>query len=95
MISKTRATCASRDFPRYSYLIVTNLDNGKSVRCFVNDYIEHPDRHVDLSSHAFKQIANLKLGLIQVKITGGSDAGTNTNSRSKNKTIVSGLNNSN
>jgi rare lipoprotein A (peptidoglycan hydrolase) len=67
-ISKTRHTCASRDLPRYSYAKVTNIDNGKSVICWVNDWIEHPERHIDLSSKAFKAIASLKQGLIKVKI---------------------------
>jgi rare lipoprotein A (peptidoglycan hydrolase) len=36
--SKNHRTCASRDLPRYSTAIVTNLENGKKVECFVNDY---------------------------------------------------------
>lgn len=66
--SKTHRTCASRTLPRYSTAIVTNLENGKSVECFVNDYIEHPDREIDLSSYAFSQIADLSRGLVNVKI---------------------------
>lgn len=66
--SKTHRTCASRTLPRYSTAIVTNLDNGKSVECYVNDYIEHPDREIDLSSYAFSQIADLSQGLANVKI---------------------------
>jgi rare lipoprotein A (peptidoglycan hydrolase) len=68
VISKSRNTCASRDLPRYSYARVTNLANGRSVICWVNDWIEHPERHIDLSSKAFKVIASLKQGLIKVKI---------------------------
>lgn len=70
--SKDHDTCATRDFKRYSTIRVTNLENGKSVDCFINDYGPElgqiPERHVDLSSHAFNQIADLKLGLINVKI---------------------------
>jgi rare lipoprotein A (peptidoglycan hydrolase) len=66
--SKTHRTCASRTLKRGSMAKVTNLANGKSVECFVNDYIEHPQREIDLSSYAFSQIADLKLGLIKVKI---------------------------
>ena len=82
--SKDHRTCASRDLKRYTTHKVTNLDNGKSVECFVNDYgpetckdrIEHGldtkesciERHIDLSSCAFFQIADIKLGLINVKI---------------------------
>jgi rare lipoprotein A (peptidoglycan hydrolase) len=70
--SKDHDTCASRDHKRYSTIRVTNLDNGKSVDCYVNDYGpelgQTPERHIDLSSHAFGQIADLKLGLVEVKI---------------------------
>jgi len=62
------ATCASRDFPRRTILIVTNIANGKNITCRVNDYIEHPERGIDLSSYAFSRIANLEKGLIMVKI---------------------------
>ena len=66
--SKTHRTCASRDLKRYSMVRITNIVTGASVDCFVNDYIEHPERYIDLSSYAFKQIADLKQGLIKVKI---------------------------
>lgn len=66
--SKYHSTCASRDWPRYSKVLVTRVDTGKSVVCYVNDYIEHPDRVIDLSSYAFSQLAPLGLGLIEVKI---------------------------
>jgi len=61
-------TAASRDLIRYETYRVTNIANGKHVDVFINDYIEHPDRDIDLSSYAFNQIADLKLGLINVKI---------------------------
>jgi|GEM_PF-3600478 len=61
-------TAASRDLIRYETYRVTNIDNGKQVDVFINDYIEHPERDIDLSSFAFNQIADLKLGLINVKI---------------------------
>ena len=70
--SKDHSTCASRDHKRYSTIRVTNLTNGKSVDCYVNDYGpelgQTPERHIDLSSYAFKQIADLKLGLVEVRI---------------------------
>lgn len=66
--SKAHRTCASRDLKRYSMARVTNIETGASVECFVNDYIEHPERDIDLSSHAFRQIADLKQGLVKVKI---------------------------
>jgi rare lipoprotein A (peptidoglycan hydrolase) len=70
--SKDHDTCASRDHKRYSTIRVTNLANGKSVDCYVNDYGpelgQTPERHIDLSSHAFNQIADLKTGLANVSI---------------------------
>lgn len=70
--SKSHNTCASRDHKRYSTIRVTNPANGKSVDCYVNDYGpeigQTPERIIDLSSHAFNQIADLKLGLIEVII---------------------------
>jgi rare lipoprotein A (peptidoglycan hydrolase) len=70
--SKQHNTCATRDFKRYSTVRTTNLDNGKSIECFVNDYGpelgQTPERIMDLSSHAFSQIADLKIGLINIKI---------------------------
>lgn len=68
--SKTHRTCASRDLPRYSTAIVTNLENNKSVECFINDYGPEAwtKRDIDLSSYAFSRIADLSLGLADVKI---------------------------
>ena len=68
--SKTHRTAASRDLPRYSTARVTNIDNGKSVDVFINDYgpEEWTGRDIDLSSFAFNAISDLKLGLVNVKI---------------------------
>lgn len=66
--SKTHSTCASRTAKRYSTITVENLDNGKKVDCFVNDWVENPKVIVDLSSHAFEQLAPLSKGLINVQI---------------------------
>lgn len=63
------ATCASRDYPRDSLLQVTRTDNGKTVICRVNDYVENPKVIVDLSSFAFKQIASPSLGVVNVEVT--------------------------
>lgn len=64
--------CASRDFPRNSTLLVTNVSNGKQVRCLVTDYgpnaAAHPDRVIDLSSHAFSQLAPTVRGIVNVKV---------------------------
>ena len=66
--SRAHRTCASRDLKRYTMARVTNIKTGASVDCFVNDYIEHPERDIDLSSYAFKQITDLKQGLVKVLI---------------------------
>ena len=68
--SKNHRTAASRRFARYSYVKVTNQDNGKSVVVFINDHgpTKETGREIDLSSHAFSQLAPLSIGLINVKI---------------------------
>lgn len=66
--SKHHRTCASRYFKRYSTVIVKNMATGKEIECYVNDFIEHPDRIIDLSSFAFSQLADLKIGLIKVEV---------------------------
>jgi rare lipoprotein A len=64
--------CATRDFERYSYVEVTNLDNGFMVKCLVTDHGPnkeiHPDRIIDLSSTSFKALGNIKLGLLNVRV---------------------------
>lgn len=82
--SKSHDTCATKGWNRYGKARVTNLDNGKSVECYINDdgprdceyrykyKLDKPgeciERLVDLSSHAFKQIGDLGEGLINVKV---------------------------
>lgn len=66
--SKTHNTCAHRDFDKGSTLLVTNKANNKQVKCRVNDYVENLDVILDLSSHAFSEIAQLKTGIIDVKV---------------------------
>ena len=63
---------ASPDFPKGSKLLVTNLANQKSVAVEVNDYGPdrklHPERAIDLDKTAFKKIASLRDGVIEVSI---------------------------
>lgn len=68
--SKDHNTAASRSYPRYSYVKVTNPENGKSVIVYINDYgpTVETGREIDLSSHAFSQLAPLSAGLIKVQI---------------------------
>jgi len=66
-------TCAmrSRDFGKYYK--VTNLANGRSVIVRHNDFgpnkkLHSQGRIIDLSKGAFNRIANLRRGLIKVKV---------------------------
>lgn len=69
---KHAMTAASRDLPHNTMVRVTNLENGKSVIVRINDYgpsLRHPERIIDLSEAAFKQIANITVGVItEVKV---------------------------
>lgn len=66
--TEQKRIAASREYDRGTFLRVTNLRNGKWVIVQVTDYIEHPDRDLDLSSYAFSRIENLKMGLLKAKI---------------------------
>jgi len=66
-------TCAmrSRDFGKYYR--ITNLDNGKSVVVCHTDFgpnkkLWKKGRIVDLSKGAFRKIADLRKGIINVKV---------------------------
>jgi len=63
-------TCASRTFPRGSYLRVTNTRNGRIVTCRVNDYGPEAwtGRVIDLSRGSFEQVESLSAGTIPVHI---------------------------
>lgn len=62
--------CASRDYPKGTYLKVTNQGNGKSVVVIVNDYgpAEWTGHIIDLDKVAFQEIAGLGAGVIGVKV---------------------------
>ena len=66
--TETRAVAASREYPRGSWVRVANKENGRTVVVQITDWIEHPERDIDLSSHAFSEIAALKQGVIKVTI---------------------------
>jgi len=67
-------TCASRDYPRGTYLLVEMFEpiDGYyvGVTCRVNDYgpAESTGKNLDLSSHAFRQLAPLAEGNLKVLI---------------------------
>ena len=69
-------TCASRRFPRGTYLDVKNVSNGRHVICRVNDYGPEAwtGRVIDLSRGSFRQVDNLGRGTIPVEIRIASGA---------------------
>lgn len=67
--SSERNTCAfHHQFKDYGNYKVTNLDTGKSIICWNNDWMHREDRLVDLSDHAFKELAPLHKWLIRVSV---------------------------
>lgn len=66
--SKTHDTCALRVLPKYWHYKVCAWD--KCIECYQNDYWpkEYTNKVIDLSSHAFKQLAPLSRGVVDVKI---------------------------
>jgi rare lipoprotein A (peptidoglycan hydrolase) len=68
--SREHNTAASRSFKRYSTVIVKNIETGKEIEVYINDYgpEEWTGREIDLSSHAFKELAPLNKGLINVSV---------------------------
>jgi rare lipoprotein A len=67
----SQMTCASWDYRFGTRLQVTNLANGRSVICRVNDRgpARRLGRLVDLTKAAFREVASLTLGLIDVSVT--------------------------
>jgi len=62
--------CASWDYPLGTVLKITNLENNRFVYARVTDRgpAKRLNRIIDLTVYAFEQIADLKKGLIQVKV---------------------------
>lgn len=65
--SKNHDTCALRIHERYkTYKVCTD---EKCITCYHNDYWPaRQDRVIDLSSHAFSQLASLKRWLVYVRV---------------------------
>ena len=62
-------TAAHRTLSLGAYVIVTNLNNGKSVKVKINDRGPNVnDRIIDLSFEAAKKLEMLKDGVVKVKI---------------------------
>ena len=64
-------SCAHRDYPPGTSLLVTNNATGASVVVVVNDYgpAEWTGRVIDLNSVAFSAIASLGQGLVEVTVS--------------------------
>jgi rare lipoprotein A (peptidoglycan hydrolase) len=70
-------TCASRQFPRGTYLKVTDLRNGREVVCLVNDYgpAAYTNRVIDLSRGSYSALEGLGSGTMPVEIRVASPQG--------------------
>lgn len=65
--TRTHDVCALRIYERYGYYRVCTDD--KCIVCKQTDYWPaREDRVIDLSSHAFRQLAPLSKGLVYVKV---------------------------
>jgi rare lipoprotein A len=64
-------SCASWWYPLGTRLLVTNVHTGASVNVTVTDRgpAKRLGRIIDLSSAAYKQLSDLKTGLIRVTVT--------------------------
>jgi rare lipoprotein A len=63
-------TCATRLYPLGTNLKITNPKNKKSVTVKVTDRIgkRFATSRIDLSKAAFKEIADLKQGLVEINV---------------------------
>lgn len=65
-------SCATRDWKKGTKLVVTNVDNGKSIVCVSRDFGPDasifPERIIDLNREQFAQLENTKRGVINVKV---------------------------
>jgi len=78
MLNDKEKTAASWDYSFGTRLKVTNTRNGKSVSVVVTDRgparrLYRSGRKVDLSRAAFSQIADLKQGVVQVRVEEAND----------------------
>jgi rare lipoprotein A len=69
IFSQNKLTCACNVLPLGTWVKVTNISNGKSVKLLVNDRL-HPRmrRLVDLSKSAAKKLGFISSGLVKVKL---------------------------
>jgi rare lipoprotein A len=69
IFSQDKLTCACNVLPLGTWVKVTNMSNGKSVKLLVNDRL-HPRmrRLVDISKSAAKKLGFISSGLVKVKL---------------------------
>jgi rare lipoprotein A len=69
-LSDSAFTCATNLYPLGSKLLVTNIKTGKNVVVRVTDRINKrfTYKRIDLTKAAFKRIANLREGLVKVRV---------------------------
>jgi rare lipoprotein A (peptidoglycan hydrolase) len=65
-----KMACASRMFPRGTWLRVTSKATGKQIFVVVNDYgpQKWTGKMIDLDKVAFEKLASLGAGVIEVKV---------------------------
>lgn len=68
VFKSNKMTCASNKFPIGAILKVTNKENKRSVIVRCNDKGGMPNHVIDLSKGAFKKIARLEEGRINVRV---------------------------
>lgn len=69
-VTKIKNTCALRIMERYGLYKVCNVDNWRCIVCVQTDFgpEEYTNKIIDISSYAFKQLAPLSRGVINVEI---------------------------
>jgi peptidoglycan lytic transglycosylase len=67
----SKMTAAHRSLPFGTWVDVTRVDTGQSVRVRITDRgpFGHPERIIDLSHEAAKELGVLKAGVTRVKVT--------------------------
>lgn len=62
--------CAHKTLPKGTVVTVTNISNGKSTTCVVNDRGPFlPGRIIDLETRVFKQVSTTSAGVFRARIS--------------------------
>jgi rare lipoprotein A len=68
IFDSSKLTAASLLLPMGSHVIVTSLNNGRSVTVRINDCGSHLGRKIDLSSAAAQRIGYIRDGIVPVRV---------------------------